>query len=55
MVTPARSRPVPAPLRGRSPDTGIQVIQLDAKLFAVFNQLLHLMRAISPQALMSLV
>ncbi len=55
MASPARSRPVPAPSRGRSPDTVIQVIQLDAKFFAVFDQLLHWMRAISPQALMSLV
>ncbi len=55
MVIPGKSHPVPAPLRGRSPDTGDSGQQLDAKFFAVFDQLLHLDARLSPQALMSLV
>ncbi len=55
MVIPGKGRPVPAPLRGRSPDTGDLGHQFDAKFFAVFDQFLHLDTRHSPQALMSLV
>ncbi len=55
MVIPGKVTPVPAPLRGRSPDTGDSGHTADAKFFAVFNQLLHLDARHFTQALMSLV
>ncbi len=55
MVIPGNVTPVPAPLRGRSPDTGDSGHTARAKFFAVFDQLLHLDARHFTEALMSLV